>query len=398
MAVSLAITGIARTAIQLIVFRALQGVGAAMFLPTTMSLWTSTVPAGRARNFGFACLALASPMGLQAGTLIAGIVNPSSLTWRFGFYLSAGIMGVFLLLGMLLFEIDWVGILLSSLGLALLSYALAELSNSTSSIQEAHVATLLAISIILIIGSFVWMSVRERQGRKPLIPNSLWEKSRFSTICVMVAMCWAMSDSMDWFFSLLLTDKLCSRYRSFQKVQGLSPLQAAIRYIPNGVIGIVTNFLVGPLVHRLPINFLVTTACLLSAAGPLIMALISPSWSYWTASFWSLLLLPTAQDVLFTVSSVIITETLPKSQHGLAGGVFNSISMLGSSTGITVMSIVSNSVIQKQSEADNPPPGVLMAGYRTAFWADLGVAAGMTVVGAFGLRHVWYIGRAEKEN
>lgn len=73
-------------------------------------------------------------------------------------------------------------------------------------------------------------------------------------------------------------------------------MQAAIRYIPNGLIGIVTNFITGPLVDRLPINFFVTISCVLSTAGPLIMALIHPSWSYWIGSFWSLLLLPTAQD------------------------------------------------------------------------------------------------------
>lgn len=80
-------------------------------------------------------------MGLQAGNLLAGAINPSKMTWRFGFYLSAGIIAVFFFLGyrflpsdaphgdfswkLLLQEIDLIGVLLSSIGLGLLGYVLA---------------------------------------------------------------------------------------------------------------------------------------------------------------------------------------------------------------------------------------------------------------------------------
>ncbi|TAQ85521.1 hypothetical protein B7494_g6177 [Chlorociboria aeruginascens] len=321
MAISLAVTGCAKTGLQFIIFSAMQGLGAAMFLPTTFSLWTSIAPPSRTRNFGFACFALASPMGLQAGNLLAGVINQSKLTWRFGFYLSGGIIGLFFLLGYkflpldpprtgftwshLARAIDIVGVCLSILGLGLLGYVLG-----------------------------------------------------------------------------------------FQKVQGLSSLQAAIRYIPNGLIGIVTNFLTGPLLDRLPINFLVTISCLLSTAGPLIMSVINPNWSYWIAGFWALLLLPTAQDVIYTVSNVIITETMPPSQYGLAGGVFNTLSMLGTSIGIAIMAITSESVIQSKSSSGAEESDILMAGYRAVFWANLGLSATMTIVAAVGLRRIWYIGKA----
>lgn len=140
MAVFLAVTGCAKTGAQFIIFRAMQGVGAAMYLPTTFTLWTSIAPPGRTRNFGFACFALASPMGLQAGNLLAGVINQSRLTWRFGFYLSGGVIGLFFLLGYkflppdppctaftwkyLVGAIDILGACLSMFALGLLGYVM----------------------------------------------------------------------------------------------------------------------------------------------------------------------------------------------------------------------------------------------------------------------------------
>ena len=47
------------------------------------------------------------------------------------------------------------------------------------------------------------MGYRERTGRTPLIPNSLWSKTSFTTICIMVMLSWAGLNSMEFFFSLL---------------------------------------------------------------------------------------------------------------------------------------------------------------------------------------------------
>ena len=76
----------------------------------------------------------------------------------------------------------------------------------------------------------------------------------------------------------------------------MSGLQTAIRFIPNVVIGLFTGVFTGYLVHRLPINIFFTASSLISMAGPLIMALINPAWSYWIAAFWALIVAPTAQD------------------------------------------------------------------------------------------------------
>jgi hypothetical protein len=72
---------------------------------------------------------------------------------------------------------------------------------------------------------------------------------------------------------------------SFQEVQNLSAFQAALRFLPNIVIGIVLNVGTGLLVHRLHANHLVLVSTVLSAGSPLLMAIINPSWSWWYRPF-----------------------------------------------------------------------------------------------------------------
>lgn len=79
---------------------------------------------------------------------------------------------------------------------------------------------------------------------------------------------------------------------SFQKVQGLPPIQAAIRFLPNVITGVVLNFVTGLLAHRLRADYLVIGTTFLSAASPLLMAIIQVQWSFWTCAFWATMIIP----------------------------------------------------------------------------------------------------------
>lgn len=131
----------ARTGIQFIVFRAIQGVGAALCFPTAVSIITASFAQGRTRNIAFSFLGFGQPFGFQVGLVLSGVFANSSVTWRFAFYLCAG--ATLVLFGMscwclpqdrpretvtwtiLAFGIDWAGVLISSTSLGFISYVLA---------------------------------------------------------------------------------------------------------------------------------------------------------------------------------------------------------------------------------------------------------------------------------
>lgn len=136
--------GFAATGEQLVVFRALQGVALAMHLPASVALISGAVPSGRARNLGFACLGFSQPLGFAVGLVISGILVEKA-GWRSGFYLSGGALlitaiaavwslpklksgaqyGLLALAKKVGKEVDWIGGMISSGGLAILAYVLA---------------------------------------------------------------------------------------------------------------------------------------------------------------------------------------------------------------------------------------------------------------------------------
>lgn len=134
--------GLSRTSVQLIVFRALLGLAVAMCLPSSMSLISSSFPAGGKRNVAFAASGMGQPIGYAVGLILGGVLT-DTIGGRYGFYMTAfiqlglSVLSYFALpvdqqsgpLASLLcrigHDIDWLGVALLSACFGILSYVLA---------------------------------------------------------------------------------------------------------------------------------------------------------------------------------------------------------------------------------------------------------------------------------
>lgn len=131
---------LAQTGTQMIVLRGFQGLAASMYMPTAISIITTAFPSGTRRNFGLASLGAGQPVGWSFGLVLGGLLaNP--VGWRTGFYICAGLTALVFVAGVLgipqdrytepfvwrrlLDEIDWVGALITSACLGMLSRVLA---------------------------------------------------------------------------------------------------------------------------------------------------------------------------------------------------------------------------------------------------------------------------------
>ena len=391
-------SGLARTAMELIVFRALQGVASSLCLTNSVSILTRHVPAGRARNIAFGFLGLCQPLGFSIGLVMGGVLE-STVGWRSGWYSSASAYMVLFAVGIfampmdqphperggvlhrLYREIDWVGQGIASTCLALFSYVLAMITAHSSNIERPGTVIALVISILLAPTFILWIRYREQNHKRALIPNSLWRSRSFTTICVMLLSTYAAEDAMEL---------LCSLY--FQNVQSRTPLQSSIRLLPMCIVGTLLSLTTGLFVHRVSAIYLVLFTSLLSAAAPLLMALTKPEWPYWYTEFPSQALMPVSIDVLSTVGILLTSEIFSQDTQALAAGVFNTVGQLGVSIGLAIVGVVSRSATNQSGFVSKDSPAALLVGYRASFWAAFAWTMLACVVGAFGLRKVGKVG------
>lgn len=289
--------GLARNGTQIILFRGLSGIALSLCLPSAVSIITGSFT-GKRRDMAFASMGGGQPVGFSLGLALGGVLT-DTIGWRWGFYLSAildvVVFGVAIWglprdldnpagaegparhswgqkLERLRTEIDWVGALIASTSLAMLSYAFAAITGSTSDITQPSTISLLIVALALIPVFIWWVGRQERLGKPAIIPNSLWRNKVFTTICVAVFLTWGSFNALETILTFF-----------FQKVQGLSAIATSLRFLPAPVSGAVVNVAMGLVVHRVAANQLVLVGCGLSLVSPLVMAFTAPHSSYWSS-------------------------------------------------------------------------------------------------------------------
>ncbi|KAK7961996.1 uncharacterized protein PG986_002821 [Apiospora aurea] len=382
--------GLARTGIQLNMFRAMQGIAVAMCLPTSVGILCSAIAPGRLRNIAFACTGLGQPLGFSAGLVLGGVFI-KAVGWRPGWYFAAATIFVCFFVGFfllprdtlaiqpsfkrLLTVVDWPGAIIESTCFAMLAFVLVQLSEDRDQIRSPPVAAFLALSVALL-PLFVWWMWFAAKHRLPvLIPNALWRRKTFSSVCVMVMMSYAVMQMLELYATLF-----------FRKVQRLDSLQSSLRLLPSMIVGAALNLATGLFIDRVPAVWLVFSTSLACAGSPLLMALIRPEWPYWYAAFPAQLLHPLSADVLFCAGLIVISQVFPEDTRALAGAVFNTVAQFGTALGLAMIGIIADSVTEASRYEDKVGPEALFQGYKAAFWAAFGLTLAIAVISVMGLR------------
>lgn len=183
---------------------------------------------------------------------------------------------------------------------------------------------------------------------------------------------------------------------SFQEIQSLSALEAAIRILPSLIIGTILNVTTGLFVHKVPAFWLAIIPTGLSAVAPLLMATSEPARTYWSMHFVAQLFQPISSDILFTVGLIVITEVFPEDKHALAGAVFNTSAQFGNAFGLAIMQVVLT-LVTTRKESELPVLRAKLEGYRAGFWTMFALMLVCVVVGGVGFWKVGKIGVPKDE-
>jgi EmrB/QacA subfamily drug resistance transporter len=352
------LAGAASTVDVLIAARALQGVGAAIMVPLTLTLVLEAYPPERhgwAIGIWSGVAALCGALGPVVGGGVMQVVG-----WHWIFWINLPIGLAILLVALFRFResygghprLDVVGLLLATTGLFSLTWAIVR-TNTLSWDSTAVMMPLLAG--VTIIGAFLlW----ERRTPQPMLSLALFRRVRFSA---------ANGISFCLFASLFGALFLMSQF--FQTAQGYTPLQTGGALL----IWSAWGFFVAPAAARAagrygnrPFLFVGLT---LQTAGLAGLALLAQRQTPYLELAPLLALSGIGSSMVFsTVAGEVMTSVAPE-QIGIASGTNNAVRELGGVFGVAVLATVFNRPGVYSS------PDTFVSGFRSALWVAVAFAA-----------------------
>jgi len=327
---SSALCGLAPSLAALVGGRALQAVGGAALLPTTLAIVAATFPDPRERVQAIGLWSGVSAMALAAGPVLGGLLT-DALGWRWVFYVNVPVGVVaFLVAGRVIAEsrnpvprpLDLPGLVLGGVGLGAVTFALIE--GNQRGWGSPAILVLLAFGVAALAG-FVAVEARRRE---PMLAMHLFRDRAFSSAnAVALVVGFALLGFV--FFNTLY----------FQAVQGWSPFQAGLRTLPNTLAVVVTAPLAGRLAGRYGYRLPVVAGLLLGAAALLLLTGIQVGTPY-GALWWKLCMLGAGFGLAISPAVAAAVAAMPGGQAGVAAAVANTSRQVGGALGIAVLGAV----------------------------------------------------------
>ncbi|MFE6820795.1 MULTISPECIES: MFS transporter [unclassified Streptomyces] len=313
----------------LIAARALQGVGAAIMMPLTLTLLTAAVPAAK-RGTAFGIWGAVQGLAVASGPLIGGVLT-EHLSWQWIFWLNVPLGLALLPLARLRLaesygtgaRLDITGTLLASGGLFGIVYAL--IRGPIDGWTSATVLTGLIAGTALI-GGFIRHGIR---AKAPMLPMRLFRNRAFSGI---------NAASLLMFLGMFGSIFLLSQY--MQGVLGYSPTEAGLRMLPWTGMPMIVAPLAGALSDRVGGRPVVAAGLTLQAIGLAWFALVlTPDASY-TAQLPALVVSGVGMALYFAPAANLVMSSVRPSEQGIASGANNALREVGGALGVAVMASI----------------------------------------------------------
>jgi len=349
--------GIAQTPLEMVAFRALQGITAAFMSPSALSIVLTTFREGKNRNKALGIWTTVAAGGAAAGLVIGGVIT-EYLNWRWNFFINIPV-GILAVIGIMKLvpkhsttaphsHLDLRGAALVTLGLMALVYGLTEAAHW----GWGSFATLgtLAAGIALLAG-FIW---NESKAPQPLVPLSIFKLRNVSGANAMVMP--LMASMMGMFFLLSLY---------VQSVMQYDPVQTGLSFLAFPVILAIVSNIVPRYMGKVGYKRFLIFGSSLVLIGLLWLSTISETTSYFAGILPAIVLMSAGMGMSFVSVTIAATSGVHADQAGLASGLLNVSQQMGGAFGLAILAGVSAEVAK--ASAHLGPVAALVQGDRVAF-------------------------------
>jgi EmrB/QacA subfamily drug resistance transporter len=319
--------GLAGGASSLIAARTVQGVGAAMMNPATLSIITATFPP-RQRGTAIGIWAGVSALALAIGPLVGGLLTQKiSWSWIFFINIPIGVAGV---VAARIFidetrdtsreqRLDLPGLLSSGIGLFALTYGLIE--TNTHPWGSTRVLSLLAIAGVALV-AFVVLELRQRL---PMLDLSLFRDRSFSGANTVMFLVGLAMFGIFFYNSLFL-----------QRVLHYGAIKTGATFLPMTVLIMFVAPIAGKFTDRIGPRWLMSAGMTLLAGALLLFGTLDASSSWWDI-LPGLLVGGIGMATVMAPTTAAAMASVPVDKAGVGSAVINSMRQVGGSLGIAVM-------------------------------------------------------------
>jgi EmrB/QacA subfamily drug resistance transporter len=366
--------GLAQNEMQLIVARAVQGLGAAILSPAALSLVTTMFAEGAERNKALGIWGAVAGSGGAAGVLLGGVLT-DALSWEWVLFVNVPIgLAAAAIAPALLADtrdtsrrrvFDVAGAVTVTAGLSLLVYGLVDAASAGWGSAQTIVMLSLAAALI---GSFLAI---ESRTQAPLVPLGIFRLRTLSASNAVGLLIGMALFSMFFFVSLYM-----------QQVLGFDALDAGLAYLPLAFTIIFSAGAASQLVTRLGFKPVLMVGLLLTTAGLLWFTQISAGGSYVADILFPSIVAGAGLGFAFVPVTIgAVAGTRPE-ESGLASGLINTSQQVGGALGLALLSTVAFSGV----DSLRPDPVALTEGFQSAFLVGAGFAFLAFLIATFAVR------------
>jgi EmrB/QacA subfamily drug resistance transporter len=355
------------TTTTLILARMIQGMGAAIVTPLTLTILSSAVPAER-RGLALGAWGAVGGMAIALGPVVGGAIV-QGISWKWIFWLNVPLGALLIPLARLRLaethgpsrRFDWRGLVLASGGL--FGIVLGLVRGNDIGWTSSQVVLSIALGAVALAAFVAW----ELRAPAPMLPMQLFRSRGFSAANVA---CFFM------FFGLFGSVFLLAQF--LQTAQHYTPLQAGLRILPWTAMPILVAPIAGLVSDRLGGRVVVTTGLVLQSIGLAWVALVtSVSVSYATLVP-GFIVSGIGMALFFAPVANTVLSSVRPDQEGIASGATNAIRELGGVFGIAVLAAVFS------GHGGYVSPAAFVSGLRPA----VEVGAGVVGLGALAMLFV----------
>ncbi|WP_189325304.1 MFS transporter [Streptomyces flaveus] len=342
----------------LIAARAVQGVGAAIMMPLTLTLLTAAVPAAK-RGMAYGIWGAVNGLAVASGPLIGGSLT-EHVSWNWIFWLNVPLGLALLPLARLRLSesygsgapLDIAGTLLASGGLFGIVYGL---------VRAPVVGWTDGLVLLGLFGGTALLVGFVHHGshaKHPMLPMRLFRNRAFAGI---------NAASLLMFLGMFGSIFLLSQY--LQGVLGYSPTEAGLRMLPWTGMPMLIAPVAGYLSDRIGGRPVVAAGLFLQAAGLGWFASIVETDTSFAAQLPALIISGVGMSLFFAPASSLVMSSVRGQEQGIASGTNNALREVGGALGIAVMA----SIFSAQGGYETGQ--TFVDGLRPALWVGASAVA-----------------------